>query len=57
MPWTEDDVKKHNKEAARSARGRARWKKIANAVLRDCRKEGGEDCEGKAIRIANTRWK
>lgn len=55
MPWTEADVAKHNAEAAKSSRRRSKWVSIANDALRRCQDEGGKDCEGTAIRIANSK--
>lgn len=51
MPWTAADAEKHNKHL--SAHQRTIWASAANAALADCQKKGGEDCEGRAIRIAN----
>lgn len=55
MPWTTADVDSHIKGltiAQKSA-----WVKIANSVLRSCLADGGKDCEGKAVRIANAKAK
>jgi len=46
-PWSQSDVKRFNKKCADKKSCRAKWPKIANAVLRD----SGD--EGKAIRIAS----
>lgn len=55
MPFTESDVSEHNQRAAADPALRSKWVKIANAVLKDCHAEGGSDCDGKAIRIANSK--
>jgi len=52
MPWTEGDVDKHIKGL--SPEQKAVWVKVANHVLKDCLARNGTDCEGKAIRIANS---
>jgi len=54
MPWTAKDANKH-KDGLTSAQSK-KWARIANGVLRTCLAEGGKqnECEGKAIRIANT---
>lgn len=52
MPWTTEDAKKH-KKGLTSAQA-SKWARIANGVLKTCRSEGGKDCDGRAIRIANT---
>jgi hypothetical protein len=54
MPWTAGDAKKHKKGL--TPEQAAKWAKIANKVLADCKKSGGKDCEGKAIRIANSKF-
>lgn len=53
MPWTADDASKHKKGL--KGKQAAKWASIANAVLRACKSEDGKDCEGRAIRIANSR--
>lgn len=52
MPWTTNDVDKHKKGL--SSEKKAKWVKIANAVLKHCK---GSDCDAKAIRIANSKVK
>lgn len=52
MPWTAKDAKRHCKECDPS-----KWASIANAVLKRCQDSGGSDCEGRAVRIANSRAK
>lgn len=54
MPWTSADASKHTKKATTKAK-QERWAKIANSALESCKKQGGQDCEGKAIRIANSK--
>jgi len=54
MPWTVSDAKKHKKGL--TPKQAASWAKIANGVLRDCQKSGGSDCEGRAIRVANSKF-
>jgi len=50
MPWST----KNKPDAFKNLTGEDLEKalKVANAVLADCQAKGGEDCEGKAIRIA-----
>jgi hypothetical protein len=54
MPWTSADAKTHSKRANTPAKQK-KWASIANAALESCKKKGGSDCEGSAIRIANSR--
>jgi hypothetical protein len=54
MPWTVKDVDRHKKGLTPSQK--KKWVSIANAVLRTCKAKGGKDCEGKAIRIANSKF-
>lgn len=51
MPWTVDDVDKHKKGLSNAQK--KQWVKVANATLAACEAKGNDDCEGKAIRIAN----
>lgn len=56
MPWSPSDAVKYKKGL--SPEQAAKWAKIANGILADCQsamgnKESG--CEGKAIRIANSK--
>lgn len=53
MPWTAQDASKHKANLTDSEK--SKWASIANAVLKDCEKSNGTDCEGKAIRIANSK--
>ena len=51
MPWKSEDAEKHHKNL--TPEQKKKWASTANAVLAECQKKGGDDCEGKAIRIAN----
>jgi len=55
MPWTEEDANKHIKDV--TPKEAKKWATIANSVLASCQKEGGKDCEGMAVRIANAKCK
>ena len=56
MPWNISDVDRHKKGLRDSQK--EKWVKIANAVLQGCNGKDGlggfDDCESKAIIIANT---
>src|SRR3989304_1563526 len=52
MPWTTEDVEKHMKGL--SAKAKKTWVNVANSALITCQEKGGEDCEGSAIRQANS---
>src|SRR3972149_3883202 len=52
MPWTTEDVEKHMKGL--SAKAKKTWINVANSALATCQEKGGEDCEGSAIRQANS---
>ena len=52
MPWTTEDVEKHMKGL--SAKVKKTWVNVANSALTTCQEKGGEDCEGSAIRQANS---
>lgn len=54
MPWTTGDVDRHKKGL--TPEQKAKWVRIANSALRYCIRKGGkpENCEGQAIRIANS---
>jgi len=56
MPWTVKDVDRHKKGL--TPEQKKKWVKVANGILRDCTKQGGStsSCEGKAIRIANSKF-
>jgi hypothetical protein len=54
MPWTVADVERHKKGLTPTQK--KKWVKIANGVLKKCQADGGSDCEGKAIRIANSKF-
>jgi len=51
MPWTVDDVDKHNKGLSENEK--KQWVAVANRVLAACKEAGESDCEAKAIRQAN----
>jgi uncharacterized protein YdaT len=53
MPWSVADVEKHKKGL--SAAQKKKWVQIANGVLKDCQEMKQDDCEAKAIRIANSK--
>lgn len=55
MPWTASDADKHIKGLSDSQK--SGWAKIANNALSECQKKGGSDCEGYAIRVANSKSK
>lgn len=52
MPWTPKDSLKHKKGLTPAQQ--KTWAKIANSALQSCLNKGGADCEGSAIRIANS---
>jgi hypothetical protein len=52
MPWAPKDALTHKKGLTPSQQ--KKWASIANSVLAQCEKDQGSDCEGKAIRIANS---
>ena len=51
MPWTAADAERHIKDLT-PTQAKA-WAEMANGALADCQAKGGDDCEGRAIRIAN----
>ena len=53
MPWSSSEAVKHKKGL--SPAQAAKWAKIANGILADCQSAKGSDCEGKAVRIANSK--
>lgn len=55
MPWEPGDADKHKKGLTKAEK--EKWAKIANSVLEECLDNGGKKdyCEGKAIRIANSK--
>jgi len=53
IPWTKKDVPKHKKGL--TEKQKEKWVEIANSVLEQCKKDGGKDCEAKAIRTANSK--
>jgi len=54
LPWIVKDVDRHKKGLTPTQK--KKWVNIANGILKDCQKKGGKDCEGKAIRIANSKF-
>ncbi|MGW8177637.1 MAG: hypothetical protein ACWGQW_02410 [bacterium] len=56
MPWTVKDVDGFKKGLTPAQK--KKWVKTANGVLKDCLASGGSNksCEGKAIRIANSKF-
>ncbi len=55
MPWTVKDVSSKTKKAKTKTQ-KEKWVKIANKTLADCKAKKETDCEGKAIRIANSKF-
>lgn len=51
MPWVPSDADEHNEGLTDESR--RQWAAVANAVLAQCRNEGGSDCEARAIKQAN----
>jgi len=56
MPWTKEDAYKKNSNIKNDTDAKL-WADTANGVLESCKNENGSDCEGKAIRIANSKIK
>jgi len=54
MPWTVNDVDKHRKGLTKAQK--KKWVRIANGSLKTCLAENGKDCEGLAVRIANSHF-
>ena len=56
MPWKSSDADSHRKGL--NPAQKKKWCDIANGVLADCMKKGGNDatCAPKAIRIANSKF-
>jgi len=54
MPWTVKDVDGFKKGL--TPEQKKKWVSTANGVLKECQSQGGSDCEGKAIRIANSKF-
>lgn len=52
MPFTIADVDKHIKGLG--DKQKETWVRVANGALSSCQEKGGTDCEGSAIRQANT---
>ena len=53
MPWTTQSVDRFKKGL--SPKGKQKWVAIANNILAQCQADNGSDCEGRAVRIANSR--
>ena len=53
MPWSIEDVEKHKKGLSEA--DKKKWVTIANSVLKQCQEKNGKDCEGMAIRVANSK--
>lgn len=51
MPWTVDDVDRHKKGLTEEQK--ELWVKVANAALKRCQEQGGDNCEASAIMQAN----
>jgi uncharacterized protein YdaT len=54
MPFTVKDVNKHRKGLNESQK--KKWARVANGVLKTCLADNGKDCDGMAIRIANSKF-
>lgn len=54
MPWTASDAKKHKKGL--TSEQAKKWASTANAALKSCQAKNGKDCEGYAIRVANSKF-
>jgi Putative phage serine protease XkdF len=52
VPWTSSDVDAHKKGL--SAKQKRQWVHVANSALSRCEAAGESDCEGRAIRQANS---
>jgi Putative phage serine protease XkdF len=52
MPWAVEDVEAHKKGL--SAKQKRQWVHVANSALKRCEEAGKSDCEGAAIRQANS---
>ena len=52
MPWSPDDVDSHRKGL--TDKQKETWCEVANKALKRCEDKGGKDCEGSAIRQANS---
>ena len=52
MPWTAADAERHHKGL--TPKQKRQWAHVANGALKRCQDAGGDDCEGRAIRQANS---
>lgn len=53
MPWSPGDADRFIKGL--SDEQKKKWASIANATLASCKSKGGKDCEGMAVRVANSK--
>jgi hypothetical protein len=51
MPWTVDDVEKHNKGLSDAQK--KTWVRVANTALARCNQAKGKNCDASAIKQAN----
>lgn len=54
MPWTSIDADRFKKGLSRKQK--KRWATVANSALESCKDTGGQDCEARAIKIANSKF-
>ncbi len=54
MPWDIMDVDKHRKGLSKPQK--KKWCRVANGVLKSCLADKGKDCEGMAIKVANSKF-
>ncbi len=52
MPWSVKEVDKHKKGLTPAQK--KKWVRIANSTLKSCQAAGESDCEGRAVRVANS---
>ena len=52
IPWQASDAKRFKKGL--TDKQAKTWAAVANSTLASCQKDGGKDCEGRAIRAANS---
>lgn len=53
MPWTPEDVARHNKRAAKSPKRSRQWSDVANSVLAKTGDEGRAEREANGV-VRNT---
>jgi hypothetical protein len=51
IPWTSATAKQKNKSLSDSEA--ATWARVANSALKNCQKNNGSGCDGRAVKIAN----